>query len=551
MTDLYRCADGTDFPVDWDDPRDADRTWAWEAEHYPRPLTPLSVDFSARIFTEPGSVRFLANMLGIDRSTIGKRVTTYPHGFAYLAVPPEAGQAATPEGDAAEQRRKAAELAPRTREIWEREHIPVIRAACRESQRDDHASLSAVKLCSRLEELMGKTAYGYSLTFVSATPMFSCVEPLREFLCEEYGGQGGMATALMTEGFANESSAADIGLWRLGRRALSLPEVALGLRDHDVDRLRNILAQAEGGEGFLRDLHGYLDHYGWRSETWDELSAPTWQDDAGPALFLIRRYMAGDDPDPNKAVAASAARRRRAVIKARSKLSGSRVKLKRFESLLANSRQYVPVREGRALWQLTLSGSLRVPCLELGRKLQRSGALDQAEDIFYLRLGEVRRAVESPDGESWPELAATRKADRQRWLSKAPPKFIGKVTDRGDGEPDSGQGGQDDRRELRGSAASRGKVTATAKVVRSLEDSYKVQSGDVLVCRTTSPAWTPLFTRAAAVVAETGGILAHCAIVAREYGVPCVVAVSGCTDLIQDGAMITVDGTEGTVVVGG
>lgn len=94
-------------------------------------------------------------------------------------------------------------------------------------------------------------------------------------------------------------------------------------------------------------------------------------------------------------------------------------------------------------------------------------------------------------------------------------------------------------------------MTATAKVVRSLEDSYKVQSGDVLVCRTTSPAWTPLFTRAAAVVAETGGILAHCAIVAREYGVPCVVAVSGCTDLIQDGAMITVDGTEGTVVVGG
>ena len=551
MITVYKCADGTDFPVEWEDPRDAEHTWAWEAEHYPRPLAPLSVDFSARIFTQPGSVRFLGDILGIDVSVMGDRLTTYPHGFGYNVMSHAARQAEAPESDAAKQRSRDAELAPRIRDLWELDYVPIIQATCREVQRADHASLSAADLCSRLEELMDKAAYAYSLTFVSATPMFWSVDPLREFLSDALGDEGDMATAVMTGGFANESSAADIGLWRLGQLASSLPGVARAFRENDVAQLPSILTQVEGGDEFLRELNSYLDHYGWRSEIWDELSSRTWQDDPGLALFGIRRYMAGEDPDPNKAVAASAARRRRAIIRVRSKLSGSAAKVKRFESLLAISRQYVPVREGRALWQLTLSGSLRVPCLELGRKLQESGALSHAEDVFYLFLEEIRQAAESTRIQNWAELVAARKANRQRWLTKVPPKFIGKVPRGDDRSSDTGLSAQEDRLELRGTAANRGKVTATAKVIRTLEEFHRFDSGEVLVCRTTSPAWTPLFTRASAVVAETGSVLSHCAIVAREYGLPCVVSAAGCTDVIRDGMTITVDGNRGVVYIEG
>lgn len=95
--------------------------------------------------------------------------------------------------------------------------------------------------------------------------------------------------------------------------------------------------------------------------------------------------------------------------------------------------------------------------------------------------------------------------------------------------------------------AVRGTVTGTARVIRSLTDAHRVQEGDILICDMTTPAWTPMFPS----LADSGGPLSHCAIVAREYGLPCVVATRVGTQLIPDGATITVDGTQGIVRIEG
>jgi pyruvate,water dikinase len=88
-------------------------------------------------------------------------------------------------------------------------------------------------------------------------------------------------------------------------------------------------------------------------------------------------------------------------------------------------------------------------------------------------------------------------------------------------------------------------------VVRSAAaaEEAELQPGEVLVAPFTDAAWTPLFVPAAAVVVETGGVLSHAATVAREYGIPAVVAVKGATDLIPEGAVVTVDGSAGTVTI--
>jgi pyruvate,water dikinase len=83
----------------------------------------------------------------------------------------------------------------------------------------------------------------------------------------------------------------------------------------------------------------------------------------------------------------------------------------------------------------------------------------------------------------------------------------------------------------------------------TLDQADKVGPGDILVCPMTMPAWTPLFGVAAAVVADSGGPLSHCAIVAREYGIPCVAGTGAGTSLIPDGARVSVDGTTGIVRV--
>jgi pyruvate,water dikinase len=84
-------------------------------------------------------------------------------------------------------------------------------------------------------------------------------------------------------------------------------------------------------------------------------------------------------------------------------------------------------------------------------------------------------------------------------------------------------------------------------VIHSLADAGKLQSGDVLIAETTATAWTPLFATAAAVVTDTGGILSHCAVVAREHGIPAVVGLATATARIRDGRLIEVDGSAGIV----
>ncbi|GAB3145361.1 PEP/pyruvate-binding domain-containing protein [Microbispora hainanensis] len=100
---------------------------------------------------------------------------------------------------------------------------------------------------------------------------------------------------------------------------------------------------------------------------------------------------------------------------------------------------------------------------------------------------------------------------------------------------------------LTGVPGSHGTVTGAARIVRGFGDFARVRPGDILVCPFTDPAWTPLLRIAAGVVTETGGVLSHAAIVAREHGIPAVLGVPGATSRLRDDAVITIDGTTGTV----
>jgi pyruvate,water dikinase len=100
---------------------------------------------------------------------------------------------------------------------------------------------------------------------------------------------------------------------------------------------------------------------------------------------------------------------------------------------------------------------------------------------------------------------------------------------------------------ITGVAASPGTVQGTARVVRTLEEASKLRHGDIMVCEMTVPTWVPLFATVSGVVADSGGILSHCAIVAREFRLPAVVGTHVGTSVIHDGMTLTVDGTKGLV----
>ena len=398
----------------------------------------------------------------------------------------------------------------------------------------------------------GVTAYGYTMKPISGFmgPTFGFVQ----FLQNELGADGPAARLRpMLQGFENGSAAAGAGLARLADEAASRPAVAQALRNGKFDDLEKV----EGGPAFMAEFQTYLDHYGWRVDSWGLLERPTWAEQPRVPLTLISHYIADPGKTPATAHARATAEREQTVKDVESRLSPA--KIPEFRGMLAQCQVHVPISEGRALWQLIIVGSLRVPLLALGRKLVAAGALKDPDHVFYFNSTELAAGARNPT----PEMAAMgaqRKADFDAWQQLKPPPFLGPPPDMAQMPPErvplltlffglappSVEG-----REIKGQAASKGVVKGRARVLKDLSEAERLQPGDILVCKMTAPPWTPLFAIASAVVTDTGGVLSHSAICAREYAIPCVVATQVATSMIEDGATITVDGTNGTVRIEG
>jgi pyruvate,water dikinase len=296
-----------------------------------------------------------------------------------------------------------------------------------------------------------------------------------------------------------------------------------------------------------------LEEFGWRAEGWGRYHIPTWAEDRRLPLGLIAHYLESED-SPATAMARAREQREAALRAAESRLEGE--KLDRFREMLAASLAHTRISEGRAFWQLVIDGSMRVPLLALGGRLVEASVIEDANDVFFLRLDELRAAAGDPS-RRFQDTVASRKADLARWEKLEPPPFVGAPGGRdlippifkrafarfwGEEAPPS-----EDVNVVTGNAAGRGSVRGRARLVMSLGEAGRLETGDVLVCPSTAPPWTPLFAIAAAVVTDTGGVLSHSAICAREYGIPAVVGTRTGTQRIPDGATVTVDGTAGTV----
>jgi pyruvate,water dikinase len=208
-----------------------------------------------------------------------------------------------------------------------------------------------------------------------------------------------------------------------------------------------------------------------------------------------------------------------------------------------NARQYRLYREAIGSLYTFGYGLFRPYFFALGEHLVRHGILASRDDILFLDFAEVRAAVEDPSaGGDYAQRVAQRQREMEDYRHAAIPETI-----YGD-QPPPLTAHIGDR--LTGIATSRGHYTGPARIVRGIGDFPKVQPGDVLVIPFSDVGWTPLFTKAGAVIAESGGILSHSSIVAREYNIPAVVSVNGACQL-ADNTRVSVDGYKGEVLVHG
>ena len=508
------------FDVTWHDPRDAESVWAIDRIHFASPLTPLGEDFYAVI-------------VGISWGTR----TAFANGYLFMkdfAPPP------TPD--------EVKEIG--ARRIWEDKYLPIVRQICAGIRSPDYDAMSLPQLVDSLPDVFAESADAFRYPTVIASTFMMPAILMTVFCDRELGEDGPVLAATLLQGFSNETASAGAGLADLATFASEHPVLAEALHAGNFDHLED----HDGGPQFLERLQRYLDAYGWRADEWCMFQDPTWAEDPRTPLRLIARYLADPEYSPVTAHARAVRMRAEAEEKIAARLAPE--KRQEFQALLEAALAHVPISEERALWQLIAIGSARVPLLALGRKLTAVGVIDTPDDVFFLRLAELEWLANNPH--PMQDAVTQRKADLERYEKLEPPTSIGRPLVVGD-RPGPSQlihryffgsvplGSTETV--IKGQAASQGTVTARARVVHGLHEAGRLQQGEILVCKTTAPPWTPLFAVAAGVVTETGGILSHSAICAREYAIPCVVGTQVATSRIPDGALITVDGTKGTVTI--
>jgi pyruvate,water dikinase len=218
-----------------------------------------------------------------------------------------------------------------------------------------------------------------------------------------------------------------------------------------------------------------------------------------------------------------------------------------FRMHLERARNALIVREEGLSLSEDYNAFLRRAVLQLGELLAAKGTLADPGDILYLLLSELdpaargslrdARARVSRRQQGYQRLLAAY-ARGQHWLFAS-----GSLPPLGEAQPVTAS----ERKTLNGLGASQGIATGPVRVIRGPEEFGKMRKGEILVAPFTAPAWTPLFRLAAAVVTDIGSQASHAAIVAREYGIPCVVAASGATKTLIDGQLVQVDGARGVI----
>lgn len=484
------------------------RTWLPDPSHYPEQMTPLSA-----------TVWFEALGLGLHEAArelgapFGGFRTRTELGWAYEGE-------LEPDWEHDPDRLRAAALDVARR--WDDELLPRVREITAELELmrpELPPPPEAVALLDRLWELVREQ---WTIHFLVVLPAQIAAELLHDAWVERFGDDDPLAAYRLLEGM---DSPADAAVWDLaeGARREGVDDV---LRDFEPEHALARLRDSGPGRRFLRELDGYLERYGGRAR-WHELSLPREAEFPVLTLEALRLALAsGERPTRREAPSPPP----------------------ELADLHATVSQAYALKELHS-YEIDYPGLLatREALRGFGLRLAGEGLIDDADDVWLLELTELRQALTEPL--DLRKLVAQRRSELERGRAEGARPYLGDPPETRERhvalEKFYGSGGG----ELTGAGASPGVAEGVARVVAGQADFSRVQTGDILVTTTTTPAWTPLFPSLAGLVTETGGILSHAAVVAREYGLPAVVGAAGAATAIQDGMRLRIDGTAGTITV--
>lgn len=285
-----------------------------------------------------------------------------------------------------------------------------------------------------------------------------------------------------------------------------------------------------------------LSKFGHRSTIELDIGVKRWSEEPDYIINLIKSYMVGQMYDRNLADIQKKAQKADNLIEKiyqRVKADKGEKRARKIKKMIIDYRIAAGIREYPKFDIVRMLAIARKVMLDIGKSYHAEGLIDQAEDIFYLKIDDIRSK------QGLKQIVSDNRAAYQRELLRTTIPRI--VLNTGETYY-SAQNISSKSKILQGLPLSAGIYEGKVRVVFDPNTS-KLQEGEILVTESTNPAWTPLFITAKGLIMEYGGPVSHGGIVAREYGIPAVVGIPSATDLLKDGQMVRVNGETGTVEI--
>ena len=551
--ELKAVAPAQEFPVHWDNPEDQQYTWTLgreggEAEPG-KPLVPLEQDLLGLF------VRGRQNSLKISGSRMGQRNQLRVfNGYRYYR---HSDMGLSEEEITELDRRhnaKAQAYQEQGTTIWRGEILPEILA--------DHDKLFPFPFheqdIERLLAYMDGVLMVYERHWTLHWMMFEDARSRRwPDTFRELTGVDNPGEALkLLHGTSNKSTELIDGLCSLTKLVQGDPVLRRLFEGTDDESLLATLQKTSGAAEFLEHLEGFLEEFGYRTGSSfgsiTSIVTPTWREEPGMVLAIIRLYLTQDLEALEEARKARDQEREQETEAIRQQLHGEPEKAADFDAQLAIWRDsQVRMEDHNYHLDQKSSALVRLIFVQLGKALQEQGVLQETDDIFFLTLDEVRQAADSAAAAQFAALVKERQALYEWWRTLSPVPWLG-APPVSEAEEQSdlllpAEETPDQENLIRGIGASSGQHTGRARVIIEPEVIPTVESGDILVAANAGELWTPIFPVLGGLVLDEGSATQHAAVVAREYGVPTVVQTRTATERVQDGQIITVDGPSGTV----
>ncbi len=544
------------FPVEWKSEEEKKLFWFFDDNHVPFPVSPMF--FSLDGWWGP-TCEYLFKRFDVGSGVKwhGKKI----NGYVYTAIEP---RATSQDADETQKYNNMVMPAYATNFLdwWDKRYLPEVLKNFEYIDNFDHENATIPELMIYLEEMVDIQERNFRLHWILNWAQFQAsmgfVGAVGQYIGEvdqDFLGQVNVSRA-------DKNWESLKALWTLKEEIKASAELkSIFTAQTDPEGIEKALNGSPSGKAFMGKVRNYASEFGYKAVYTHEYIYPLYIEDQKPILDQLKSYLESDF-DYNSVYDKCIKDQDEAIAYLRDKIKDKDPETKKkFEEALDLNLKMLPLTPDHHFYfdQGTYA-RMRMVLIRVASRLVKEGLLDDQEDIMLLEYEQLRRYVADPENYNGRQLIEAARAEMEKAKKITPRDWVGTATQWNMyeepyhtlwGYPEKFERESSEKCEgtIQGLPASPGVVEGTAKVVKSPAEFEQVKQGDIIVCIMTNPAWVVVFSKIAGIVTDSGGVLSHSAVVAREFGIPAVVGTSSATKEIHTGDKIRVDGKTGTVTI--